>query len=149
MGGGIFQRKRDVIGERKRSIEGEIAALESEIQRLSARTAAVRNSSPDAVVFESANPERLAVTPEVEEVHLNDLGGRRVNVPALWRRFKKRLFGEPVSDPRLINYLAAANIHGLRPLRHERRVARNRFIFWSLALFLLMWGLTTVVLRAQ
>ena len=42
MGGGIFQRKRDVIGERKRSIEGEIAALESEIQRLSARTAAVR-----------------------------------------------------------------------------------------------------------
>jgi cell division protein FtsB len=151
MSKGLFQSKRDVLGERQRSLEGEIAALEAEIQRLNALGAAARPPSADSVVFESVRPEALAATraPGPEEVHLNDLGGRKVNIPALWRSLKRRALGEPASDPRLISYLAAGNIHGLRPLRHERRVARNRFILWSLALFLFLWGLLTVILRGS
>jgi len=147
MGKGLFQGKRDILSERQRALEGQIAALESEIQRLNARGSAVRPLADGAPVFESANPESLATVPVAEQVHLNDLGGRKVDVPALWRRLKRRVFGEPASDPRLISYLAAGNIHGLRPLRHERRVARNRFILWTLALFLLLWGLLAVILR--
>jgi len=147
MGKGLFQGKRDILSERQRALEGQIAALEAEIQRLNARGAAVRPLAEGSPVFESANPETLAALPVAEEIHVNELGGRKVNVPALWRRLKRRAFGEPASDPRLISYLAAGNIHGLRPLRHERRIARNRFILWTLALFLLLWGLLAVILR--
>lgn len=47
----------------------------------------------------------------------------------------------PPSNEKLVNYLAAGGIQGLRPLRFERRIARNRIIFVCVVLGLLLWGL--------
>jgi hypothetical protein len=41
----------------------------------------------------------------------------------------------------MVRMLAAGSLHGLRPLRRERRVARNRFIFLFLTLLAILWGL--------
>ena len=46
----------------------------------------------------------------------------------------------------LVSYLAAGGIQGLRPLRYEKRVARNRFIVFTLILLVLLIGLLTVFL---
>jgi hypothetical protein len=43
--------------------------------------------------------------------------------------------------------LAAGSIQGLRTLRYERRVARNRFIALSIILLLILWGLAYTYLR--
>jgi hypothetical protein len=40
-----------------------------------------------------------------------------------------------------VSYLAVGSIKGLRPLRYEKRIARNRFIFLSLFFALILWGL--------
>ncbi len=40
-----------------------------------------------------------------------------------------------------MNYLAAGGIQGLRPLRYEKRVARNRFIFFVTILTLVLLGM--------
>ena len=54
----------------------------------------------------------------------------------------KNLFKTPpASNPKLVNYLAAGSIQGLRPLRYEKRVARNRFIFLVVVLVLALWGI--------
>jgi cell division protein FtsB len=45
-----------------------------------------------------------------------------------------------------VSYLAAGGIQGLRPLRYEKRVARNRFIFFVVILFLALLG-TLLVFR--
>ncbi len=76
-----------------------------------------------------------------------DLGVRRDSVGERWRRFKRHFRGPPTSNPKLVNYLAAGSIQGLRPLRYEKRVARNRFILLVICLVILLWGIIAVLVK--
>jgi hypothetical protein len=76
-------------------------------------------------------------TPE----HYNELGVRKYDLPALVGRLRNHLRGPSASNPKLVSYLAAGGIQGLRPLRYEKRVARNRFIVLVIGLFLMLLGL--------
>jgi hypothetical protein len=102
-------------------------------------------------IFEKVGQERLTrrndapTTPE----HFNDLGVRKYDLPALFRRMRGHFQGPAASNPRLVSYLAAGGIQGLRPLRYEKRVARNRFIALVSFLFLMLLGLILVFLRRQ
>lgn len=57
---------------------------------------------------------------------------------------KRQFVDPPPANEKLVNYLAAGGIQGLRPLRYERRVARNRMIFIFVVVGLLLWGLLVV-----
>ena len=70
-----------------------------------------------------------------------DIGVRRSGLATGWHRFKNHFRGPATSNPKLVNYLAAGSIQGLRPLRYERRVARNRFIIFFVFLVAVLWGL--------
>jgi len=80
-------------------------------------------------IFEEVDQNRLkardetTITPE----HFNDLGVRKYDLPGLVRKLKNHFRGPSTTNPKLVNYLAAGGIQGLRPLRYEKRVARNRF----------------------
>jgi hypothetical protein len=50
-------------------------------------------------------------------------------------------------NPKLVNYLAAGSIQGLRPMRYEKRVARNRFLFIVLGVLALLVGLFVAIAR--
>lgn len=165
-------KKPDLISDKARALEAEIAALESEIQRLDGqlqRPAGPRfrsTASPGGGVTrpETKNPlpppraepvfEELKSSPlatpaeagEVPEIY-NDLGIRKYDLPALWRRLRNHFSGPTTSNPRLVNYLAAGGVHGLRPLRYEKRVARNRFIVLAVVLFLILFGTLLVYLQ--
>ena len=41
-------------------------------------------------------------------------------------------------NPKLVNYLAAGSIQGLRPMRYEKRVARNRVLALDVIVILLV-----------
>ena len=62
---------------------------------------------------------------------------------------KNHLSGPGGNNPAMAKMLAAGSIHGLRPLRKERRVARNRFIFLFVTLLAVLWGLTYNYLRQR
>ena len=62
---------------------------------------------------------------------LHDLLSPDAVMPALRASNKKQA----------IQYLAAGSIQGLRPLRYEKRVARNRFLALLALLILVLWGL--------
>ena len=51
------------------------------------------------------------------------------------------------SNPRLVNYLAAGGVQGLKPLRYEKRVARNRVVVLALILLGLMLGIAWMCLK--
>lgn len=160
---GWFKKKRDPISEKARALEQEIQALEAQIQQLAAdatrpqprfRSSAMPGSSapasasPIAERFERVDQAPLrspreAVSPD----HYNDLGVRKYDVFATLRRFKNHFKGPTASNPKLVNYLAAGSIQGLRPLRYEKRVARNRFIFFVVLLLLMLWGLLAAIFR--
>lgn len=163
-----IRKKPDPISERARLLTGEIAALEAQIKRLDAKlqrdqdqprlrsTAMPHGSSlyePPSVAAPAPSPP-LPEEPIFEEIkildsrteppstpeHYNDLGVRKYDVPAMFRRLRNHFRGPSTNNPKLVSYLAAGGIQGLRPLRYEKRVARNRFIFFVLVLFLTLLG---------
>ena len=93
-------------------------------------------------VFEHINQERITTRHEMPNApeHFNEHGVRKYDFPALLQRLRTFFTGPNTSNPKLVNYLAAGGVHGLRPLRKEKRVARNRFIFLALFLFVVLFG---------
>ena len=99
-------------------------------------------------VVDVADQGPIQQDPEsAEPEHFNDLGVRKYNLHAAWTRFKNNFRGPMASNPKLVNYLAAGSIQGLRPLRYEKRVARNRFLVFVAFLVLALWGLIWMFVR--
>jgi cell division protein FtsB len=93
-------------------------------------------------VFEEISQERITARNEMpnSQEYFNEFGVRKYDFPALIQRLRVFFTGPSTSNPKLVNYLAAGGVHGLRPLRKEKRVARNRFILFSVLLFVVLFG---------
>jgi hypothetical protein len=169
---GFFTKKTDPISQRARMLNSEIATLEAQIQRLTAKQEKSARKAP--VASDSARPRSrrsngsdLASPPPASEPVFEDLhrAGRRQSrsarksdvetesadasreSPRNVRNLVRQVKGTPGSNPQLVNYLAAGSIQGLRPLRYEKRVARNRFLFLVIFLVLLLLGILTSFIR--
>ena len=161
----------DPISERARTLNDQIASLESEIKKLDTqlqrtttpkfRSTAIphgetvsRKSEPTPApkpvshepVFEEVNPKSFQPEADPRDRY-NELGVRKYDLPALWERLRNHFHGPTSNNPRLVNYLAAGGVHGLRPMRYEKRVARNRFIALCIFLFVIMFGTLLVWLN--
>ncbi len=155
----LRQKKPDPLTDRAKALQAEIAALEQQIRVLGSQTTPPVNGSdpagastvPGALepTFEPVNHQRVTAESTLDgtPAHFNDLGVRKYDLAAAWHRLRQHFHGPPANNPRLINYLAAGSIHGLRPLRYERRVARNRVIALSVLLLFVLWGLIAVLNR--
>lgn len=172
----FFKKKADPISARAQALSAEIAALESKIKKLDTqiqqnprKASGLRSTAlPDGrtishsseivtpaaapiaePIFEQVDQNRLqprgdaVSTPE----HYNELGVRKYDLPALLRRVRNQFSGPSATNPKLVNYLAAGGIQGLRPMRYEKRVARNRFIALVAFLFFMLLGIIVVFLR--
>ncbi|HEY4414759.1 MAG TPA: hypothetical protein VGO57_03620 [Verrucomicrobiae bacterium] len=168
---GLSKKKPDLISDKARALNAEIAALEAEIKKLDSQlqtptapkfrsTATPQGETilrpvekpapppPKAEpVFEELkrNPAAPNAENEVPEI-FNELGVRKYDLPALWNRLRNHFRGPTTSNPRLVNYLAAGGVHGLRPLRYEKRVARNRFILLVIIVTIILLGLGLMLL---
>jgi hypothetical protein len=162
----------DPISERARTLNDQISSLESEIKKLDTqiqRTATpkfrstaiphgetvsrkIENPPPapkpvsHEPVFEEVNPKKFQPEADPRDRY-NELGVRKYDLPALWHRLCNHFRRPTTNNPRLVNYLAAGGVHGLRPMRYEKRVARNRFIALVGLLFLILLGLICVFVR--
>jgi hypothetical protein len=99
-------------------------------------------------VFEDVGQNSVDQPPDPAPVdQYNEIGVRKYDLASLWRRWTNHFRGPATSNPKLVNYLAAGSIQGLRPLRYERRVARNRFIVLVVVLIAVLWGLVAVLMK--
>ena len=153
----------DLISERERALNQQISSLEAEIKKLDTqlqrppppklRSTAIphgntvsRKPEPpparppaDDPVFEEIKPVKTRTETDPSD-RFNELGVRKYDLPALLQRIRDIFRRPTTSNPRLVNYLAAGGVHGLRPLRYEKRVARNRLIFIAFLLLVLLLG---------
>ena len=173
----LFKKKVDPISERARALSAEIAALETKIKKLDTqlsqpqshpklRPAAMPHRSqagssrcddrtaqravPTAEpVFEEVDQNKLKAKNETVTTpnHYNDLGVRKYDLHSFFQRIKNHFNPPPTMNPRLVSYLAAGSFQGLRPLRYEKRVARNRFILLVTIFFLALLGILLVFLK--
>jgi len=70
-------------------------------------------------------------------------------LPALLRRIRSFFQGPSATNPKLVSYLAAGGIQGLRPLRYEKRKQRRRLIVLAAVLFLLGLGIVRELYRRR
>ena len=165
---GWFKKNADPISERARALTAEIAALEDQINKLSTQMeqaqtqprlrstavphgATISNPSPPVApaarvpIFEEVDQNQLKARAEIEATaeHYNELGVRKYDLAAFIQRVKHHFRGPSASNPKLINYLAAGSFQGLRPMRYEKRVARNRFLWLVIGFFLLLLGIVS------
>ena len=170
---GPAKKKVDPISDRSRALSDQIAALEAEIKKLDSqlqrapaprlRSTAIPHGatvtrphepppSPPPPVYEPVF-EPVKPLPDTSETaapdQYNELGVRKYDLPGLFNRIRNHFRRPTTNNPRLVAYLAAGGVHGLRPMRYEKRVARNRFIFFAGALFLLLLGLIIVFSRSR
>jgi hypothetical protein len=166
----LSKKKPDPISDKARALNDQIAALESEIKKLDTQLArtpepklrsttippgesisrraekpapAPKSSEP---VFEEVNRARLAARDEAEAPEIfNELGLRKYDLPALISRLRNHFRGPTTTNPRLVNYLAAGGVQGLRPLRYEKRVARNRFFVLVIVVTAVLLGLFLMI----
>ncbi len=166
----ISDRAR-ALGEEIAALEEQIKQLDSQLQRpepqprlrstalpqgaVANRAASATNpASPTAAaahepIFEQLGADRLSAHTEPANTpeHYNELGVRKYDLPALIRRIVNHFRGPSTTNPKLVSYLAAGGIQGLRPLRYEKRVARNRVIFLVIILFVILFGLFAAFVR--
>lgn len=167
---GLFHKKADPISERAKALNAEIAALEAKIKKLNAQPAApiaphprVRSTAlphgptipatpplptPREPIFEEVDQNKLqAKEPTVAPEQFNQLGVKKYDLFGVFGRMKNNFRSRPPANPKLVSYLAAGSIQGLRPLRYEKRVARNRFVVLTIILLLVLWGVIAMFYR--
>lgn len=173
-----LKRKPDPLADRSIALNTEIASLEAQIKRLDAQLqrgqshprlrstamphgATVPHTTSVTVlppvpplhepIFEEVDQDRLKVRQETANTpeHYNELGVRKYDFPALMERVGNVFRGPATMNPKLVSYLAAGGVQGLRPLRKERRVARNRVIALAIFLFLMGLGVIYMFVRSR
>jgi hypothetical protein len=169
----ITDRARELSNEIAK-LEAKIKQLDSRMQQDRAHprlrstalphgATVINHSAPPPAPAAPVTPSPAANEPIFEEVgadllkprseatttpdHYNDLGIRKYDLPELFRRLRAHFRGPSTTNPKLVSYLAAGGIQGLRPLRIEKRVARNRFIALAIVLFLILLGLIAAFVR--
>jgi hypothetical protein len=110
------------------------------------RAAQIRNV-PREPIFESVDQAAPAAQSDPSKAHFNDLGVRKYDLPGAWKRIVGVFRGPATHNPKLVSYLAAGSIRGLRPLRYEKRVARNRFVMMSIFFVVVLYWATAVFWR--
>ena len=146
----FFRRTADPISDRAHELDQKIASLQDELTQLQTQ---LTRAKPQPKIESSLTPPscetELNLSPpagESPEPQYNDMGVRKFDLPAAWRRLTRHLSPRQPDNPKLVSYLAAGNIQGLPSLRHEQRVARNRFIVLTVILLAVLWGVLSLLL---
>lgn len=170
----LLKKKADPLSERAKELNAEIAALESKIRKLNQQSgvkevnksgARVRSTAlpHGATVMAASTPPPQTPEPVFEEVDQNSIKQaattqRSPSAPiedlstpqqklGFLDRLEQIFRPPPLSNPKLVNYLAAGSIQGLRPLRYEKRVARNRFLALAFVLVIVLFGICAALIK--
>ncbi len=160
---GLFKKKTDPISDRARQLKSEISSLEAQIRQLTEhleqqktqprlRSTAMPHSPPlpqtRDPIFEKV--EHVGYTQQDQDPAsqvIDNTGKKQFILTRIFRRSVNWFRTPPPANPKLLNLLAAGNIQGLRPLRYEKRVERNRFIFLVAIFLLMLWGIIDFFIR--
>ena len=163
----LFSKKSDPLSEQERELDAKLVEVENQIKRLSDYStppppntepprfrstakphgASALNEASADPVFEPVHPRTSQdATNELDSMAFyNELGVRKYDLFGAGKRLVQQFKGPGPSNPKLVNFLAAGSIQGLRPLRYERRVARNRFLLMFAVLLVTLWGIAWMV----
>ena len=140
---GLFQRNKDPLKKRAKSVQNKLNELQAQIQELDESPTQKSSKLHDLNQKKPSLPRRPST---MEKDQPLDTSVQRPE--KFWNWIIKNFRKPPVStNPNMVNFLAAGSIQGLRPLRYERRVARNRFLAFTTVLVLILIGLFWTLIK--
>jgi cell division protein FtsB len=169
----LLRKKADPLSDRAKALSAEIEALEAKIRKLNQQEGGKEVNRSGARVRSTALPSGVTLAantakdqePVFEEVDqkpikehpvivsrtptttpLDDVSTPQQKLGFL-DRLEQIFRPPPLSNPKLVNYLAAGSIQGLRPLRYEKRVARNRFLALALVFVIVLFGICAALIK--
>jgi hypothetical protein len=168
----LFRKKSDPLSERARALEAEIASLQEQIKQAEAgaplwpgtpklrsttlpggpkaEAVAAPAPAPAAPVFEDVDQKRLKAAPAVAPAPAHpELSPRPRGVAGTLQNLKRHFGLTPSGNPKLVKLLDSGQIRGLRPLRYERRVARNSFFLLCAVLLAVLYGLFRAIMGGR
>ncbi|MCL5099284.1 MAG: hypothetical protein M1608_17465 [Candidatus Omnitrophica bacterium] len=155
------RKKSDPITERERALKAQLTALQGQIKRLNASldqnpeprwrstamprgpAAPTESTAGQEPIFEDMEHHRIQASMDkpIPPSHVQRQPWRKSNLMSLWRRFQDYFHGTSPANPKLVSYLAAGSLQGLRPMRYEKRVARNRFLLLVVFFLAVLYGI--------
>ena len=148
-----FTKAKDPMSARQAELDREIEVIQRRISDLSARP--LPQAHPltprprEATQPFGATPARAVPAPTPISVvgprSGSSVPADRFNLVEAWQRWMQRLGGQPRRPSGLVHLMAAGSVHGLRPLRYERKIARRRFLLSLSLLLLLLYGIAREV----
>lgn len=161
---GLFNKKPDPLKEQEHAIRARLEAIQRQIESLNERIEGEQHQPrlrstalpqphpkpppPSAeVAFEEPAPHKSAPAPGARPDPQLEITSRQPPLLALWRRWWGHLRHGRSPNRQLVNYLAAGSIHGLRPLRYEKRIARNQFLVLCALFLAIIWGAIYLYLK--
>ena len=159
---GLFKRNGNPLTARSRKIDQELASVQKQIHQLSLGLdeSPAADGIPAAGATPSAKPHSKKPQPGRKTVAGSDspfLAGaasKKTTTPwqllleeiRRWWRNRKTGRKPPDHDrSKFVNYLAAGSFEGMRPLRYEKRIARNRMIFLLVCLLLVVLSIILLI----
>ena len=140
---GLFRRNKDPLKKRAKSVQNKLNQLNAQIRDLDLNPAQMTAELKGLKQKSQSLPRRPST---IEKDQPLDTKVQRPE--KLWERIIKNFRKPAVStNPKMVNFLAAGSIQGLRPLRYERRVARNRFLAFTSVLVLILIGLFWTLIK--
>ena len=163
----FFGRKKNPLRDRENNLNAEIAGLEDQIRHLKTALGQTGGGESGPAEQGAGKPpgtlRRPAPEPVFEKVDQAALQDTHASNPfssradnrsiheegtvSFWEKLNRFFRGPKSSNPKLVSYLAAGNIHGLRPLRYEKRIHRNRTLLWVGILLVALVGLLKMLIR--
>lgn len=156
--------KRDSLESKSKALDKKLAMIRSEIRQL--KLSLGDESEGEVISTRERNSSLFTNRPNGHYPHARQAGSAR-SAPfrkngnfknrnrlekdddanwQTWIRKIKRGFSKLDPDEaRFVNYFAAGSFEGMRPLRYERRVFRNRIIFLSLCFLLFLLTVITLL----
>ncbi len=148
-----FIKAKDPMSVRQAELDREIEVIQRRISDLSARPLPPARALPprprEATQPFGSVPPRAVPAPTPTSVVGSRSGASvptdRFNLVEAWQRWVQRFGGQPRRPSGLVHLMAAGSVHGLRPLRYERKIARRRFLLSLSLLLLLLYGIAREV----
>lgn len=162
----IFSRKSDPIDSLRHKLDAELEALKKRERELREGKATPPPAPKPVVQPTGPLPGPTAELPPLKAglagappppgvqtgapvpLHgYTEQGVRKLDFPALWRRISRPFNGPTPRNPRIVTMIATGSLHGPRPLRIERKIARRRSIALFILLLIVLFGLVRVFVR--
>jgi len=163
---GWFRKKSDPIDARVRELERELEELrgeinehtpdaESESESPAFRSSYYPGQSSEAagedehLILEADDQATLRQPTKCLQEKLDGLSAKPTGLRAKLKELKENVGASSAANanPKLLKYLSTGDLEGLQPLRREKRIARNRVLFLTLLLLLVLLGLAAVVME--